>query len=200
MGCDIHIITEIKKSNKWERVPDVPAAFDERNYYVFAWLANVRNSFDLDGFRPRGLPQDISGRKFEPYELEDDEEEPDFRIDFDDGDYHSHSYLTLQEMLNKDKTDLLMEKCKVVRDFYQKFIELGGVIPDGMTVSDRRADSGTLIDAIRESFEPVVIVRWPSSQKKENNPVFIGINQLQEIANKYGVSPNCIRIVFAFDN
>ena len=31
MGCDIHLITQIKKDNKWEYVEDVPREFNQRN-------------------------------------------------------------------------------------------------------------------------------------------------------------------------
>ena len=64
MGCDIHIVVEVKKNGKWEYVPEVPENFDQRNYGVFAALADVRNSFNIKGFKPKGLPEDISARKF----------------------------------------------------------------------------------------------------------------------------------------
>ena len=64
MGCDIHLITQIKKNNKWEYVEDVPREFNQRNYFNFAVLANVRNDFGTKGFQPKGLPEDLGAKKF----------------------------------------------------------------------------------------------------------------------------------------
>ena len=64
MGCDIHIITEVKKNGKWEYVPDIPKSLDTRNYTTFAVLSGVRDSFNSNIFPVKGLPSDISGKKF----------------------------------------------------------------------------------------------------------------------------------------
>lgn len=64
MGCDIHTITEIKKDGKWQFVPEVPEAFDCRNYGTFAVIAGVRDGFNSCIFEPKGLPEDISSKKF----------------------------------------------------------------------------------------------------------------------------------------
>lgn len=97
MGCDIHIITEIKKGGKWEYVSEVPESLDQRNYSTFSFLATeVRNSFDTKGFEPRGLPEDISGKKFSfksdrPYHLRCYEEDSDVYLITPDGKYHRTS-------------------------------------------------------------------------------------------------------------
>ena len=65
MGCDIHTIVEIRKNGKWEYIPDLPIVFDSRSYGVFSILnRNVRNSYGRDGFEQKGLPKDVSGRRF----------------------------------------------------------------------------------------------------------------------------------------
>ena len=64
MGCDIHIITEVKKNGRWEFIPDIPKSIDTRNYTTFAVLSGVRDSFDSNIFPVKGLPSDISGKKF----------------------------------------------------------------------------------------------------------------------------------------
>lgn len=64
MGCDIHIITEIKKDGKWEFVPEIPKSLNKRNYTTFAVLAGVRDSFNSNIFPVRGLPSDMSKKKF----------------------------------------------------------------------------------------------------------------------------------------
>lgn len=65
MGCDIHIITEIKKDNKWERVKEIPDTLDVRNYNTFAVLANVRNNFNTKSFPVKGVPKDISSLRYD---------------------------------------------------------------------------------------------------------------------------------------
>ena len=66
MGCDIHTIVEVKKDNKWTRVPECPEVFQNRNYSIFAILnENVRNYNGTDGFSGKGLPKDISGMQFD---------------------------------------------------------------------------------------------------------------------------------------
>lgn len=65
MGCDIHTITEIKKDGKWQYVPEVPEAFACRNYGTFAVIAGVRDGFNSCIFKPKGLPEDISSKKFD---------------------------------------------------------------------------------------------------------------------------------------
>lgn len=58
MGCDIHLHTEVKIRGEWFHygVPDVA-----RNYQVFAKMAGVRNSGDIEPLAlPRGMPHDTT--------------------------------------------------------------------------------------------------------------------------------------------
>lgn len=137
MGCDIHFVVE-KRNDKgqWERVLPPPEIydpwlkeqadkeigesryyrervkcvwFDDRNYNLFAILANVRNRFDFKPIsEPRGLPDDLSPavRKLtgeaesDPLDAEvigEDDESSD--VDLGD---HSQSWLTLRELLAYD--------------------------------------------------------------------------------------------------
>ena len=63
MGCDIHLITEIKKEGKWNYIDDVPESLNTRNYCTFAVLAGVRDSFNSQIFKAKGLPPDIDKKK-----------------------------------------------------------------------------------------------------------------------------------------
>lgn len=93
MGCDIHLHVEKKVNGKWVEVPDV--GYDNRNYKVFAILANVRNGYGFAGCptgrgfksisEPKGLPDDAS--------KEVKEHSESWGVDG-----HSHSYLTLKEL------------------------------------------------------------------------------------------------------
>ncbi|MEC0035902.1 hypothetical protein P4L29_15740 [Bacillus cereus] len=119
MGCDIHAYVEVKRypyqdekrengvwinADKWtvnqEQVlhPEddqrhMIIDYDDhiykgRNYYLFATLANVRNGKGFTPIsEPKGLPVDVS---------------PEMKkiSDYWDRDGHSHSYLTLKELLS----------------------------------------------------------------------------------------------------
>ena len=61
-----------------------------RNYYLFSVLADVRNDGSMDPIsQPRGIPEDASY----PYKM---------LLKTWEGDYHSASYFTLEELLKVD--------------------------------------------------------------------------------------------------
>ncbi len=120
MGCDIHLYVEVKTPEGWRSADKwskedygedgsrVDVDYDDRfyrdrNYDLFAILADVRNGRGFagcdtgDGFKPiaavRGLPQDVS---------------PDVKASSDrwDCDGHSHSWLTVAELLAYDWTQV----------------------------------------------------------------------------------------------
>lgn len=125
MGCDIHLVVEVRNENgEWERALPPPEArdpwlveqaakldtgsrykdrekyvwFDDRNYNLFAILADVRNGFDFVPIsEPRGLPDDLSPEVQKIADGMDDEESNDVSL----GD-HSQSWLTLKELLDYD--------------------------------------------------------------------------------------------------
>ena len=108
MGCDIHCYAERKnKDGKWEIVGNVKKEEDgwvsidyepyhDRNYNLFAILANVRNGTAFagcetgEGFNPISNPKGVPSDASEDYEWV--------------GDGHSHSYFTLRELLDYDWT------------------------------------------------------------------------------------------------
>lgn len=101
MGCDIHIFQEAKINDKWVLLNELHWENSRRNYAVFAKMANVRNHWDEEQriepiSLPRGIPEDASdGYKFHCALME--------------GDGHSHSWLSIQEMGQVEewiKTDL----------------------------------------------------------------------------------------------
>ncbi|MBE3039714.1 MAG: hypothetical protein IMZ62_13005 [Chloroflexi bacterium] len=58
MGCDIHLHIEVKVKGKWEHYS---MSRPDRNYELFAKLANVRNNDGIEPIsKPRGLPDGIS--------------------------------------------------------------------------------------------------------------------------------------------
>ena len=154
MGCDIHFFTERWTSdNKYEGPKDLSEDRDKklgeilencepnyrwvsadswskddswhademyngRSYYLFAILADVRNgSSDIDPiYYPRGIPDDASsGYKYV--------------VDRWDGDGHSHSYFTLDELLNFD-----WSKYQMIGDFMETIEQMKSIDPDPKNV------------------------------------------------------------------
>ncbi len=83
-------------ADKWElkdgiwHVPWDSEYYGGRNYYLFSILADVRNSGEVEPISyPKGIPDDAStGYIYKCHQWE--------------GDSHSHSYFTLDELLNVD--------------------------------------------------------------------------------------------------
>ena len=156
MGCDIHFFTERWTSdNKYEGPKDLSEDRDKklgeilencepnyrwvsadswskddswhademyngRSYYLFAILADVRNgSSGIDPIDyPRGIPDDASsGYKYV--------------VDRWDGDGHSHSYFTLDELLNFD-----WSKYEMLGDFMETIEQMKSSLIPSITKHD----------------------------------------------------------------
>lgn len=113
MGCDIHLVAEVRNMGVWtpaqsihtdeEGLSEVAGGelYEGRNYDLFAILADVRNGYGFAGIRtgggfnpisdPRGIPEDChpNTRKY---------------LESYGGDGHSHSYHTVQQLLEYDWT------------------------------------------------------------------------------------------------
>ena len=183
MGCDIHMITQIKKDKQWQYIPEKPGHYDYRNYDVFAFLAQVRGDCE-NGFYPNGLPEDLGETRFGQYE--EDNGDICYDIDFKTGYYHSHSYLTLEEIDERLRQNAPTKKPTCIpKRFLEALYNHGGELPYGMEI-------------INENEESVDII-WDSGLESYSL-LCKGRDDLKAIAHKYDVSPNCIRIVFAFDS
>lgn len=185
MGCDIHLFVEKKNNNKWEAVKGKNPYFgcwanepeecykdwfyNSRNYSLFSVLADVRNNYNIKPIAtPKGLPIDVS----DIVRKESDEW---------DGDGHSHSWLTLKELLDYDINQTITAKGMISPAQYSSLQQ--GINPSswcGWT-----------------SQEDYISAKW---EEKLND--FVGffwtenIPQLQALTN----NPEDIRIVFWFDN
>jgi len=116
MGCDIHMIAQVKRDGAWKTTQI--GVYDGRCYDLFGILAGVR-SHNFDPIAdPKGIPQDLAILPVDEYDgtvrvtLDGSEE------DMSDGDYnddrasfwlgdHSHSYLTAKEVLAYDWDQLV---------------------------------------------------------------------------------------------
>lgn len=149
MGCDIHMFLEVKRypyqdinrekgvwisKDKWSIEPDYvlypednykryrvdydDLIYKGRNYYLFSVLANVRNYNNFEYIsKPKGLPIDISKEVKE-------------ESDYWGSDGHSHSYLSLRELLfynwNKEITayDMYGSEERARKELGDKIISL----------------------------------------------------------------------------
>ena len=233
MGCDIHIYTEVKKEGKWraiqvpngwkkylegcleratkqdsinyykarlEEEPDkvYEGIYSGRNYDLFAILANVRNKY---GFRPismpKGLPEDIS----ETVKLEAEEWA---------GDGHSHSYHTLQDLLDYDWKQETKHRGWVDEKTYKNFKETGNPYPHSREVSgmnvvhltNKQMDDLIAGKVLRQEGKRYYTqIEWKETyEESAGNFVSETIPALQTIAEEHGVSNDEVRIVFWFDS
>lgn len=109
MGCDIHLYVEKKniETGKWVNADEWNVSnyddeycyvtnpiYDGRNYELFAILADVRNRMNIIPIcQRRGMPYDASKEVIS--------ENEHWR-----GDAHSHSWLTLKELMEYDWTQV----------------------------------------------------------------------------------------------
>jgi len=109
MGCDIHSLAEVKNNGKWESVKEdifrewgdrkTNSPFSWRNYNNFALLGNVRNGRGFAGKRTGDAFKSISSSRGIPGDASQS------YIDLCqswDGDGHSHSHVTLKELIECD--------------------------------------------------------------------------------------------------
>lgn len=119
MGTDIHCLWQ--KRNNDGTYTDVPSTYEEnRHYYLFAWLGNVRNGYGFAGIKTheplkplsncRGIPSDIVMTEdfHHPTTLECitgwrlKYRNPDEPVEIWLG-YHSHSWLDWDEIINGEQ-------------------------------------------------------------------------------------------------
>lgn len=196
MGCDIHWIVQTRADNgsPWVTSRDLDAdCYDGRNYDLFAQLANVRNGWGFagtntgEGFvpicEPRGLPGDLA--------LVDNHVDEDTWL----GD-HSHSWLTLSELLAYDLDRVAVKYGVVDRATYESWDRKGApsnwcsdvVGPKVVIISDACARAG----------EPSTYVRiaWSTSYRDAGGSFWSDfVPQLCNLG-----APDNVRLVFGFDS
>jgi hypothetical protein len=118
MGADIHAFAERKINNKWERATEkifdpgtstwnnTSKPFSIRSYGIFGFLADVRNYSHIECItgETRGLPQDseyLNSVSSYCSGMGAYEESVKQEL-FNDGNYHSFTYVTLKELLEYD--------------------------------------------------------------------------------------------------
>lgn len=204
MGCDIHLFTEVKRhiygkemwinSDLWEINPhyrygsedekkyepelNIKNLYSGRNYELFGILADVRCYGNPVISNPKGLPEDVS-------DIVKDESD---RWGIDG---HSHSYLTLRELVEYLERHPKIKYDGFVSPEDAEKLDKTGETPDtwagmvnpalGWVHREWEEDSSvkTLVEKVREKFKDIFYV-WPENQTSEDKEK--------------------IRIVFWFDN
>lgn len=140
MGTDIHSVFQAKLANgKWI---DVPTKYDEgRHYYLFAWLADVRNGYGFAGVRThdpitplslhRGLPDDfeVDQYGYHPSEIACYRTSMNGTVKWM-GD-HSFTWLTADEILSATPPHSTTQRSGIVElSVYHTWKESGNMQPE----------------------------------------------------------------------
>jgi len=104
MGTDVHAVWQVKRNKGWVDVTADSRWEQNRHYFLFSWLADVRNGYGVAGVptytpiqpiaEPRGLPPDITVDDHGYYA-------PEQWL----GD-HSHTWLSADEILAAERPDV----------------------------------------------------------------------------------------------
>lgn len=228
MGCDIHLFVEKrffryndknKKDGVWVNAdkwsineyhylyPDDKESrlhvdrddcfYTGRNYNLFAILANVRNDYGFIPISmPKGLPDDIS---------------PEIKAEanFYGADGHSHSWLTLKELLEYDWQQVTLRRGWVDEETYKQFKETGKPYPccggvgglNVVRIGNEELDKIISGEAQREEGKSYyTMIEWEQTYtdccKTFTNKTIAKLKKLARDRNDY----ENIRIVFWFDN
>lgn len=232
MGCDIHLWTEIKTDGKWQprttptvafdgddEYLDWPSEFDDRNYALFATLADVRNSgpresmlrlFDtgwhevfndkIDPIEaPRGIPEGASDA-FERMASE-------WGVDG-----HSHSWFTLQELLVFDWDEVSGTRRAYVRPRQPGDIGRFATVDDWARgverLFERYGDDAWKFGAgwrwemfmgssrVADARE----IEWTPTYAQNASSFLLYLFELCRYAATKGIPATDVRLVFFFDN
>ena len=215
MGCDIHFYVETlgddglwKSSDLWVQDDDFPHVdyknrfYDDRNYDLFAILANVRNGIGFAGIKtgsgfnyieePRGLPDDVS---------------PEVRAASEawDCDGHSHSWFTVAELRAFDWNQKTQHEGFVDIDGFKHYLQTGkpnSWCGDVFGPDVEKVSIDDMMDIVKGTFNTTpqktyyTLVTWT---EKYSDSVGQFLTETITNMEKLG-PPNDVRCVFWFDN
>lgn len=205
MGTDIHGIFQAKKDGVWI---DIPHKWEQdRHYFLFAWLAGVRNGFGFAGVEthtplipindePRGLPDDFAMvDDCHPTDYENFDPGKQKYTDKSEREYwmgdHSHSWLLADEILAAQPPLAVTRSGVITKEQYGAWdgrsrpdSYSGGIFGKGIVTSDP------------ESIGPYtthVRVHWQQDSAAE---LAYFIDEVRRLRDEYGD----VRLVFGFDS
>lgn len=207
MGCDIHLCVE-RKNAKGEWVCQPEHTYDHRNYDVFSILADVRND---EGFKPVVPPRGVPKHASEHYKS---------LVKSWRGDGHSHSWLTLAELLAYDWTQVVTQHGIVSSGEYVAWKASGRKRPDcysggvggpgvmivtnwemdtllakGVVVVTEDAGPWFFAEAAKDGNSYYTNVEWRITCLECAEAFMPFLEQLKTLGK-----PEDVRIVFFFDN
>ena len=209
MGCDIHLLIEFfdQKTQKWSHKcwDNLPTLGLLRNYYLFSYLADVRNNYGYESediihplSLPRGLPSDISVEAK--------------NIISTYGDIHSCTYYNIEELLNikwetvtlrsfayipASEINVHLDKCNIFDDNYQlvnyiyqhdtiKYVNFSLWRKYSPKNQEQLKNAGNII--IKVPYQRKVLLQNPS------------VKELLDITNKIHLTSTTARLIIFFDN
>lgn len=112
-------------TDKWEfdgqnwHIPWDSEYYNDRNYYLFSILADVRNNGGVEPIcYPKGIPDDVLYGYL-------------YKCDQWDSDAHSHSYFTLEDLLNVDWSEY---ESDYIQDFMETIEKMKEIDEDPLNV------------------------------------------------------------------
>lgn len=215
MGCDIHAIAERRSDGRWQAISDpiftgwyeAPVAdpCDWRNYDAFAILAGVRNGRGFAGIEtgigwnpiaePRGVPDDASPAYAESVR--------DWDIDG-----HSHSWLTLTELVVSEWEAQRSTEYAVVDEAHWRDPVATGARPtmyaasvSGRSVVIVTPEQYAALNGERDpSAHYYVRTSWEWFARDAAAPLHRTCEALIAYARDHGIASDDIRLCFFFDN
>ena len=219
MGCDIHMHYEVKDKDGWKlydwknefvlgKYEDDSTKYNYdkmfshplyvgRNYDLFAILADVRNGIGFagvstgEGFvpirEPRGLPDDVTSA---------------VNLDSDEwgSDGHSHSWLSLSEIMNYDWNQTTRHYGVVSKEEYLEYKKNGKPSSwcGGISGGSVRMISNEDMDYVSgdSPYEYYTRVAWEETYKESVGDGWF--ETMKYLSDKFGTDN--VRLVFWFDN
>lgn len=190
MGTDIHAIFQAKKDGRWF---DIPHKWDEnRHYFLFAWLAGIRNGFGFAGVPTHEPIEPLSERRGLPddFEIVGDYEHPTaHERGYWMGD-HGHSWLSADEILTGKRPRDTRRTGVVARDWFEKW--------DGKTSPQSWSGSivgrGINVSAPSEITPDTTHVQIDWTDGEDGLDYFV--SEVRRLRDEYGD----VRMVFGFDS
>lgn len=195
MGCDIHGIVEGKFNGEWQTIEEF---IDDRNYDMFAILADVRNGFGFAGAPSGEGFQAISSQRGLPADFK-----PPYNYWMGD---HSFTWVTLTEMLlipfDKKVTKYGLMRVENYKKWDRKSRPteycLGAGGPNVVVISEADFISGVFVPMYNANI--YISVSWVETYAEALGPVFMDwLEEAKLDAEKCGGTDN-IRLVMGFDS
>jgi hypothetical protein len=206
MGTDIHAVWQAKKGGKWI---DVESTWEQnRHYFLFSWLANVRNGYGFAGVttydpikpiaEPRGLPHDFEHDN-EAHATTVDAIDPRRRAWMEPGERpevwlgdHSHSWLTADEILNAQRPGAVRKAGVLALAQYREWDKVSE--PDSWSGAVWGKELVTSLPSEIGPKTTHVQVSWIRPAEDDGLDYFVDeVKRLKELHGE-------VRLVFGFDS